>query len=114
MTETVTTPAVRSPSALGGPGLFTVLLAAALPLVDFFIVNVALPTIGTDLHASEALLELVVAGYGVAYAVLLVLGGRLGDLFGRRRLFLAGGDPGPEGGGVEEGDAAGRGAALAE
>ncbi|MEV7325720.1 MFS transporter [Streptomyces sp. NPDC093970] len=93
MTETVTTPAVRSPSAppaLGGPGLFTVLLAAALPLVDFFIVNVALPTIGTDLHASEALLELVVAGYGVAYAVLLVLGGRLGDLFGRRRLFLAG------------------------
>ncbi|MFF4901633.1 MFS transporter [Streptomyces sp. NPDC001068] len=93
MTETVTTPAVRSPSAppaLRGPGLFTVLLAAALPLVDFFIVNVALPTIGTDLHASEALLELVVAGYGVAYAVLLVLGGRLGDLFGRRRLFLAG------------------------
>ncbi|MGW2957821.1 MFS transporter [Streptomyces sp. NPDC001220] len=93
MTETVTTPAVRSPSgaaALGGPGLFTVLLAAALPLVDFFIVNVALPTIGTDLHASEAVLELVVAGYGVAYAVLLVLGGRLGDLFGRRRLFLAG------------------------
>ncbi|MEU2619967.1 MFS transporter [Streptomyces sp. NPDC007157] len=93
MTETVTTPAVRSPSAraaLGGPGLFTVLLAAALPLVDFFIVNVALPTIGTDLHASETVLELVVAGYGVAYAVLLVLGGRLGDLFGRRRLFLAG------------------------
>ncbi|MER5514239.1 MFS transporter [Streptomyces sp. NPDC002763] len=93
MTETVTTPAVRSPSAapaLGGPGLFTVLLAAALPLVDFFIVNVALPTIGTDLHAGEAVLELVVAGYGVAYAVLLVLGGRLGDLFGRRRLFLAG------------------------
>ncbi|MFJ3760838.1 MFS transporter [Streptomyces sp. NPDC090080] len=93
MTETVTTAAVRTPSAppaLGGPGLFTVLLAAALPLVDFFIVNVALPTIGTDLHASEAVLELVVAGYGVAYAVLLVLGGRLGDLFGRRRLFLAG------------------------
>ncbi|MFD3581813.1 MFS transporter [Streptomyces sp. NPDC058683] len=93
MTETVTTPAVRSPStapALAGLGLFTVLLAAALPLVDFFIVNVALPTIGTDLHAGEAVLELVVAGYGVAYAVLLVLGGRLGDLFGRRRLFLAG------------------------
>ncbi|MFF4689275.1 MFS transporter [Streptomyces sp. NPDC001307] len=93
MSETVTTPAVRTtaaPPALGGLGLFTVLLAAALPLVDFFIVNVALPTIGTDLAAGEAVLELVVAGYGVAYAVLLVLGGRLGDLFGRRRLFLGG------------------------
>jgi MFS family permease len=75
---------------LGGLGLFTVLLAAALPLIDFFIVNVALPTIGSDLAASESVLELVVAGYGVSYAVLLVLGGRLGDLFGRRRLFLVG------------------------
>ncbi|RRQ81301.1 MFS transporter [Streptomyces griseofuscus] len=94
MSETVTVPTVRRAAAaapvLGGPGLFTVLLAAALPLVDFFIVNVALPTMGTDLHAGEAVLELVVAGYGVAYAVLLVLGGRLGDLFGRRRLFLGG------------------------
>ncbi|MFE2232039.1 MFS transporter [Streptomyces sp. JL2001] len=75
---------------LGSSGLFTVLLGAALPLIDFFIVNVALPTIDHDLAAGPALLELVVAGYGLAYAVLLVLGGRLGDLFGRRRLFLAG------------------------
>ncbi|MCL2734628.1 MAG: MFS transporter, partial [Actinomycetia bacterium] len=93
MTDTLTSPAVRSPVAtprLSGLGLFTVLLGAALPLIDFFIVNVALPTIGRDLHAGEALLELVVAGYGVSYAVLLVLGGRLGDLFGRRRLFLGG------------------------
>jgi len=42
------------------------------------------------LHASHATLELVVAGYGVPYALLLVLGGRLGDLFGRRRLFMLG------------------------
>jgi MFS family permease len=94
VTETIATRTVRSPAAaapsLGGLGLFTVLLAAALPLIDFFIVNVALPTIGSDLHASESVLELVVAGYGLAYAVLLVLGGRLGDLFGRRRLFLSG------------------------
>ncbi|GGL68704.1 MFS transporter [Streptomyces fumigatiscleroticus] len=93
MTETLTPHPVRPPAAspvLSGPGLFTVLLAAALPLVDFFIVNVALPAIGADLAAGEAVLELVVAGYGVAYAVLLVLGGRLGDLFGRRRLFLGG------------------------
>lgn len=96
-TESITTTPVRAPttptappSVLGGLGLFTVLLGAALPLIDFFIVNVALPTIGHDLAASETVLELVVAGYGLAYAVLLVLGGRLGDLFGRRRLFLWG------------------------
>lgn len=93
MTETITAHKARTtaaPPSLGGLGLFTVLLAAALPLIDFFIVNVALPTIGHDLAASETMLELVVAGYGLAYAVLLVLGGRLGDLFGRRRLFLGG------------------------
>ncbi|MCZ4121346.1 MFS transporter [Streptomyces sp. H39-S7] len=89
---------IGTPPAAGRPagpvltalGLFTVLLGAALPLIDFFIVNVALPTIDRDLAAGPALLELVVAGYGTAYAVLLVLGGRLGDMFGRRRLFLAG------------------------
>ncbi|RPK43519.1 Multidrug resistance protein stp [Streptomyces sp. ADI93-02] len=75
---------------LGALGLFTVLLGAALPLIDFFIVNVALPTIDHDLAAGPALLELVVAGYGLSYAVLLVLGGRLGDMAGRRRLFLIG------------------------
>ncbi|MEU6219291.1 MFS transporter [Streptomyces sp. NPDC047022] len=93
MTETLTARTVRSPvetPRLSGLGLFTVLLGAALPLIDFFIVNVALPTIGKDLHASESVLELVVSGYGLSYAVLLVLGGRLGDLFGRREFFLGG------------------------
>ncbi|MGW2628016.1 MFS transporter [Streptomyces chattanoogensis] len=71
-------------------GLLTVLLGAALPMIDFFIVNVALPTIDHDLHAGPAMLEMVVAGYGVAYAMLLVLGGRLGDMIGRRRMFLWG------------------------
>ncbi|HEX3589397.1 MAG TPA: MFS transporter [Pseudonocardiaceae bacterium] len=79
--------AARRLSALG---LITVLLGAALPMIDFFVVNVALPTIDTDLHASTATLELVVAGYGIGYALLLVLGGRLGDTFGRRRMFLWG------------------------
>ncbi|MEU1078103.1 MULTISPECIES: MFS transporter [unclassified Streptomyces] len=82
---------MRHGGAVIGPlGLFTVLLGAALPLIDFFIVNVALPAMEKDLAAGAATLELVVAGYGVAYAVLLVLGGRLGDMAGRRRLFLIG------------------------
>src|ERR1041384_366376 len=71
-------------------GLATVLLGAFLSIADFFIVNVALPTIDSRLHASSATLELVVAGYGIPYALLLVLGGRLGDLYGRRRLFMLG------------------------
>jgi MFS family permease len=79
-----------STTALTPTGLITVLLGAALPLIDFFIVNVALPTIDANLHASTATLELVVAGYGIGYALLLVLGGRLGDSFGRRKMFLAG------------------------
>jgi MFS family permease len=70
-------------------GVFVLLMGAFLPIADFFIVNVALPSISETLHASGAALELVVAAYGIAYASLLVLGGRLGDRFGRRRMFLA-------------------------
>ncbi|MFF4650354.1 MFS transporter [Streptomyces sp. NPDC001380] len=95
--RTVAAPVAAAPggpaapaAALGPLGLATVLLGAFLPMLDFFIVNVALPTIDRELSAGPAVLELVVAGYGVAYAVLLVLGGRLGDTFGRRRLFTAG------------------------
>jgi EmrB/QacA subfamily drug resistance transporter len=76
--------------ALTAAGLATVLVGVLLPMLDFFIVNVALPTMAVDLHASTAELELVVSGYATAYAVLLVVGGRLGDAFGRRRLFLLG------------------------
>ncbi len=66
------------------------LLGAFLAVLDFFVVNVALPSIGTSLGASASGLELVVAGYGVGYACTLVAGGRLGDLYGRRRLFVLG------------------------
>jgi MFS family permease len=59
-------------------------------MIDFFIVNVALPTMAVDLHASTAVLELVVAGYATSYAVLLVVGGRLGDARGRRKMFSYG------------------------
>ncbi|MEV6104914.1 MFS transporter [Streptomyces sp. NPDC051940] len=84
------TPGPAEHGGLSTLGLVTVLLGAALPMIDFFIVNVALPTIQRDLAAGESMTEMVVAAYGIAYAVLLVLGGRLGDTFGRRRLFLWG------------------------
>ncbi|HEY2206955.1 MAG TPA: MFS transporter [Pseudonocardia sp.] len=71
-------------------GLLTILLAAALAPIDLFIVNVALPTIGADLHSSPAGLQWVVAAYGLGFALLLVVGGRLGDAFGRRRLLTVG------------------------
>ena len=66
------------------------LAGTVLVVVDFFIVNVALPSIRTDLHASTAAVQWVVAGYGLTLAVLLVAAGRLGDRFGRRRVFSAG------------------------
>jgi MFS family permease len=75
---------------LTGAGLTTLLVGVLLPMVDFFIVNVALPSIDASLHASAPLLELVVSAYACAYALLLVMGGRLGDSLGRRRLFLTG------------------------
>jgi EmrB/QacA subfamily drug resistance transporter len=70
---------------------FIVLLAGGLlPSVDFFIVNVSLPSIHVSLGADAAEVQLVVSGYSAAYAVFLITGGRLGDLFGRRLLFMIG------------------------
>jgi EmrB/QacA subfamily drug resistance transporter len=86
----VAAPAAREPRTLTAAGLTVILVGVLLPMIDFFIVNVALPTIDTDLRASQPVLELVVSGYATAYALLLVLGGRLGDSLGRKRLFLAG------------------------
>ncbi|WP_457029803.1 MFS transporter [Kitasatospora sp. P5_F3] len=91
MTQQLTLPQLApSRSLLSTAGLATVLLGAFLPSLDFFVVNVALPTIEHDLSAGPAVLELIAAGYGISFAVLLVLGGRLGDALGRRRLFLYG------------------------
>jgi EmrB/QacA subfamily drug resistance transporter len=71
--------------------MLTIVLAATLiAVLDTFIVNVAIPSIEHELHANFAQLQLIVAGYTLSYAVLLVTGGRLGDLYGRKRLFLLG------------------------
>ena len=70
--------------------LVVLLCGQFMALLDVTIVNVAMPTIGRQLHASGAALQLVVAGYTVSYAMLLITGARLGELYGRRRLFLIG------------------------
>jgi len=59
-------------------------------LIDVTVVNVAVPTVGRSLHASGAELQLVVAGYTVSYAMMLITGARMGDLCGRRRMFMTG------------------------
>jgi EmrB/QacA subfamily drug resistance transporter len=59
-------------------------------VLDFFIVNVALPSMQADLHASNGAIEWVVAGYALTSAVFLITSGRLGDRFGRRQMFSAG------------------------
>nr|WTB31199.1 MFS transporter [Streptomyces sp. NBC_00830] len=70
--------------------LALVLAAQFMALLDTFIVNVAAPTIRTELGASGAGLQLVVAGYTISYAVLLITGARLGGLLGHGRAHLAG------------------------
>jgi len=66
------------------------LIGSFLSFLDVFIVNIALPAMRDDLSASSAQLQLVVAGYGVGFAVSLITGGRLGDIYGRKRVFLWG------------------------
>ncbi|OEJ22337.1 MFS transporter [Streptomyces subrutilus] len=70
--------------------LAVVLLAAFLDNVDATIVTVALPAIQQDLHADFATAQWTLAGYALAFAVFLITGGRLGDIYGRKRLFITG------------------------
>jgi EmrB/QacA subfamily drug resistance transporter len=70
--------------------LLAVSLATFMTYLDNNIVNVAIPAIQRDLHLSTAGLEWVVSGYILVFASLLLAGGRLADVFGRRRVFLAG------------------------
>jgi EmrB/QacA subfamily drug resistance transporter len=70
--------------------LAVVLSAAFMEIIDSTIVNVAIPSIQRDLKASVSAIEFVVAGYLLAFAVTLITGGRLGDIYGRRRIFMLG------------------------
>jgi MFS family permease len=73
-----------------GAAFAIVLTGQAMAVIDTNIVNVAVPAMHASLGASGAGLQLVVAGYTIAYAVLLITGARLGDILGHRRVYLAG------------------------
>src|SRR5213592_4354503 len=70
--------------------LYVLCLASLMIVLDVTVVNVALPSIRQDLGFSESSLAWVVNAYLLTYGGFLLLGGRLGDIFGHRRLFLAG------------------------
>jgi EmrB/QacA subfamily drug resistance transporter len=93
---TMTTPAATAPSEAEtiDPkrwlALACLLVGSFLAPLDFFIVNVAMPAMTTGLKATAADVQLVISGYAVVYAVFLITGGRLGDIYGRKSVFLAG------------------------
>jgi EmrB/QacA subfamily drug resistance transporter len=87
-----TAASAQSPAAdgHGWRAVSIVLVGAFMALLDTTIVNVALPSIRTGLHASPASLEWIVSGYALSYGLALVPGGRAGDRFGHKNLFLIG------------------------
>ena len=93
-TETATPSAAPSPAGLDGRkrwlALYLLCMGDVLIVLDSTIVNVALPSIQADLGFSDASLAWVVNAYLLTFGGFLLLGGRLGDLYGRRRLFLIG------------------------
>ncbi|WP_110206072.1 DHA2 family efflux MFS transporter permease subunit [Nocardioides daejeonensis] len=73
-----------------GWALVLISTAQLMVVLDSTIANIALPHIKTDLHFSDANLQWIVTGYALAFGGFLLLGGRLGDLYGRRRIFMTG------------------------
>ena len=92
MTSTLALAETESGREAGPPrAALPVLLAGTfISLLDFFIVNVALPDTQRTLHAGPSAIQFIVAGYGLALAAGLITAGRLGDLYGRRRMYVLG------------------------
>lgn len=89
--DTAATAATTARSArLMGAILALVLLADAVDVIDATVTNIAAPTIALDLHGGVGLIKWLGTAYMLAMGVLLVVGGRLGDKYGQRRLFLIG------------------------
>jgi EmrB/QacA subfamily drug resistance transporter len=93
-------PSIPSPSIPAPPvathdprrwlALGVLLTGALLPVLDFNIINLALPAIRRDLGASSSQIQFVISAYAATYAVFLITGGRLGDWLGRKRMFTGG------------------------
>ena len=83
-------PSLTLASAQGRWLLAVAVLGSGMAFLDTTVVNVALPSIGRDLHASTSELQWVLNGYLLTLASLILLGGSLGDRFGRRRVFVIG------------------------
>ena len=83
-------PAVGSRPGRPGIALIIMLAAQLMVILDLTVVNIALPHIATGLHFSTTSLSWVMNGYTLTFGGLLLLGGRAGDILGRRRMFLAG------------------------
>ena len=81
---------VRPDARLHGPALALILTAAFMVVLDFSIVNVALPSIEAELGFPADAVQWIITAYAIAFGGLLILGGRAADLFGRRRMFIAG------------------------
>ncbi|MGP4081496.1 MFS transporter [Pseudalkalibacillus sp. R45] len=79
-----------SPSSKRWFGLAIVCTATFMTMLDSFIVNVAVPSIQNDLNTTAAEIQFIIVGYIIAYGVLLITGGRLGDIFGVKMLFVGG------------------------
>ena len=93
--EPAAAPAEPAESPEGGTtrlgwALLLISVAQLMVVLDATIANIALPFIQSDLDISQANLQWVVTGYALAFGGLLLLGGRLGDLYGRRRVFIVG------------------------
>src|ERR1700760_1506781 len=81
---------VRYGTAKGRWVLLATVLGSSLAFIDATVVNIALPMIGRDLHSSAAGLQWTINGYALSLASLILLGGSLGDRFGRKRVYLIG------------------------
>ncbi|HEX3517269.1 MAG TPA: MFS transporter, partial [Trebonia sp.] len=89
-TETEASSADGMPDPRRWLALTVMLVAACMDMLDVSIVNVGIPSIQSGLSANYAAVEWVLAGYTLAFAAGLITGGRIGDLYGRKRMFLLG------------------------